>query len=155
MNRQFLRLGRLRVVQRHVHYRRRVALNRKRHRLGLVFAGVRVTRKNLVPRLHLTDALRTAVRHLHRHRRHKAQTPPQLPCLSQPAEHALAAANIPAKPSGSSPVPPPESRLPKALYRSGDFTARRHLSIRAEVIRYLSLAPEGLSPSSPAFQGGV
>jgi len=25
------------------------------------------------------------------------------------------------------------------------------LSIRAEVIRYLSLAPEGLSPSSPAF----
>ena len=29
------------------------------------------------------------------------------------------------------------------------------LSIRAEVIRYLSLAPEGLSPSSPAFQGRV
>ena len=29
------------------------------------------------------------------------------------------------------------------------------LSIRAEVIRYLSLAPEGLSPNSPAFQGRV
>ena len=59
---QRFRFACLAIMQHHIHHRRRMALNRRRHRLGFIFAGSRVTGENLVAYLNLADWLRMAAR---------------------------------------------------------------------------------------------